>query len=262
MPSRSPFPGMDPYLERYWGDVYNTLITLAKFQLQGELPDTLRARAQERVVIEDPDPLTPSRRFIEPDVMVVEYGDVASKAETEEGGVALAEPLVIHVPPFETTHHYLEIIDVASGGRVVTVIEFLSPTNKRAGDGQDKYQQKRDECFRGRVNFVEIDLTREGTRDLSAKPWHVPPSHKTTYQGCVYRAARPDDRELYAMPLWKPLPTIKVPLRSADPDVLLPLQPLIDDVYERGRYDTDYRQPCRPPLEAADAAELDRRLAG
>jgi hypothetical protein len=64
------------------------------------------------------------------------------------------------------------------------------------------------------------------------------------------------------MPLWKPLPTIKVPLRPADQDVLLPLQPLIDDVYERGRYDIDYRQPCRPPLDAADAAELERQLAG
>jgi hypothetical protein len=252
---------MDPYLERYWGDVHATLIVYAKDALQGLLTGGLRARAQERVVIEDPDPVAPSQRFIKPDVMVVEYGEAAFQTEAVDGGVAVAEPLVIHVPPFETTHRYLEIIDVASGDRVVTIIEFLSPTNKRPGDGRDKYQQERDECIRGRVNFVEIDLTREGPRELSAKPWQVPVSHQTEYQGCVFRAARPDDRELYAMPLWKPLPTIKVPLRSADPDVLLPLQPLIDDVYERGRYDIDYRQPCRPPLDAADAAELERRLA-
>jgi hypothetical protein len=215
---------MDPYLERFWGDVHTTLITLAKFRLQGELPHTLRARAQERVVVEDPDPLTPSRRFIEP------------------------------------THRYLEIIDVATGGRVVTVIEFLSPTNKRAGDGRDKYRQKRLECVHGRVNFVEIDLTREGPRALLAEPHQVPPSHQTTYLGCVFRAARPDDRALYGMPLWKPLPPIKVPLRPVDDDVLLPLQPLIDEVYERGQYEIDYTQPCRPPLEPADVAELERRL--
>ena len=262
MASRSPFPGMDPYIERYWGDVHTTLIIYAKDALQERLGGELRARAQEQVVIEDPDPAAPSRRFIKPDVMVIEYGDATSQTEAEDGGIAVAEPLVIHVPPFESTHRYLEIIDVASGDRVVTIIEFLSPTNKRPGDGRDKYRQKREECLHGRVNLVEIDLTREGTRELLAKPWQIPPSHQTIYQGCVYREARPDDRELYAMPLWKPLPVIKVPLRPADQDVLLPLQPLIDEVYERGRYDIDYGQPCRPPLEAADVCELERRLAG
>jgi hypothetical protein len=200
---------MDPYIERYWGDAHATLTVLVKIRLQDELPDTLRARIHEMPFVDDP---MPGR-----------------------------------IPPFETTHRNVVIIDVASSDRAVTVIEFLSPTNKRAGDGRDKYRQKREECFRGRVNFVEIDLTREGSRELSAKPWQVPPSHQTTYQGCVFRAARPDDRELYAMPLWKPLPTIKIPLRSADPDVLLIFI---------------ICQPCRPLLDAADAAELERRLAG
>lgn len=262
MPGRSPFPGMDPYLERFWGDVHSALIIYARDALQVLLGRDLRARAQERVIVEDPDPLDPSRRFIEPDVMVVESGGTRVAGEGEAGGTAVAEPLIIHVPQFETIHRHIEIIDVSSGNRVVTVIEFLSPTNKRPGDGRAKYLQKRDECLQGGVNFVEIDLTREGTRDLIARPWQVPPSHQTIYQGCVFRASRPDDRELYAMPLWNPLPTIKVPLRATDDDVLLRLQSLIDDVYERGRYEFDYTQPCRPALDGADAARLARRLAG
>lgn len=261
MPNRSPFPGMDPYLERYWGDVHSTLITLTKFQLQPELPEQLRAWAQEQVIVESED-FEPARRFITPDVAVVEHGHAPVQSATElGGGTAVAEPLILHVPETETTHRFIEIIDVSSGGRVVTVIEFLSPTNKRAGDGRDKYQQKRRECVEGGVNFVEIDLTRSERRELLAPDWKIPPSHQTTYQACVHRAIRREHLELYAMPLWSPLPEIKIPLRPGDEDVKLALQPLIDEIYERGQYDVDYSQPCRPPLDETDAAELVQRLA-
>ena len=49
---KSPFPGMDPYLERHWGDVHQALVTYIRDQLQPSLPDDLRARMQERVYIE------------------------------------------------------------------------------------------------------------------------------------------------------------------------------------------------------------------
>ena len=42
----SPFPGMDPYLERFWRDVHAGLIIYARDQLQDELPGDLRARAE------------------------------------------------------------------------------------------------------------------------------------------------------------------------------------------------------------------------
>src|SRR5437588_710249 len=48
-PVASPFPGMDPYLERYWGGIPHTLITYARDHLQEALPDDLRARVEERV---------------------------------------------------------------------------------------------------------------------------------------------------------------------------------------------------------------------
>ena len=38
----SPFPGMDPYLERHWGDVHQALVTYIRDQLQPSLPDDLR----------------------------------------------------------------------------------------------------------------------------------------------------------------------------------------------------------------------------
>ena len=35
---------------------------------------------------------------------------------------------------------FIEILDITAARRVVTVIEFVSPTNKLPGDGRDKYQ--------------------------------------------------------------------------------------------------------------------------
>jgi hypothetical protein len=51
---KSPFPGMDPYLEQHWGDVHHNLITFAQGMLNEHLPRDLRARVQERVLVELP----------------------------------------------------------------------------------------------------------------------------------------------------------------------------------------------------------------
>jgi hypothetical protein len=65
----SPFPGMDPYLERFWGDVHQALITYIRDWVQGRLPGDLRARMQERVYVELPG----ARRAVYyPDIRVVE----------------------------------------------------------------------------------------------------------------------------------------------------------------------------------------------
>jgi hypothetical protein len=50
---KSPFPGMDPYLESRWSNVHHTLLTFIKMELQPLLPPGLRARTQERILLED-----------------------------------------------------------------------------------------------------------------------------------------------------------------------------------------------------------------
>ena len=53
---KSPFPGMDPYLEMHWGHVHQSLVTYALEALQPNLPTGLVARLEERVFIErEPD---------------------------------------------------------------------------------------------------------------------------------------------------------------------------------------------------------------
>ena len=52
---KSPFPGMDPYLEWHWGDVHTSLTTYARDQLASQLPSDLRVRVEEYVGVDEED---------------------------------------------------------------------------------------------------------------------------------------------------------------------------------------------------------------
>ena len=162
--------------------------------------------------------------------------------------------MLISVPHEKPTETFLEVIDIASGKHVVTVLEFLSLSNKLRGPSRKQYRRKQKELRKGGVSLVEIDLLRKG-RPVQALPEsYIPRDSRTPYRACVYRAWRGDKFEYYPIPLRAPLPAIAVPLRKKDADVRLALQPLIEQCYRQGRYnDIDYGVPPEPPLEGDDA---------
>src|SRR5436309_888795 len=125
---KSPFPGMDPYLEARWADVHQSLITYARDALQPDLPGDLRARIEERVYVETE---AEQIRRIVPDLHVAQYhpARAAESQPDETGGVAVAEPMIFLLEDEEITEGYIEIRE-SRGGKVITVIEFLSPANK------------------------------------------------------------------------------------------------------------------------------------
>ena len=127
---KSPFPGMDPYLEQRWGDLHASLITYIRDALQPLLGPDLRARMEERVYVES---IASESRQFAPDVSVLELpnktrGGGAATALVE--GIDVAEPLLVQVH-LEVTERFLQIIDVRTGGRVITTIEVLSPASTR-----------------------------------------------------------------------------------------------------------------------------------
>jgi hypothetical protein len=247
----SPFPGMDPYLEKYWLDVHHSLITYTRDQLRSRLPSDLRVRISERVFVESEEG---KGRRIYPDVHVVEFPSPCRQPRIE-GGVAVAEPLVVRIENEPIRQGFLQIVESGSGGRVITLIEFLSPSNKLPGEGQRPYLQKREESMAAGANVVEIDLTRSGERILFVPPVRLPSPYRTTYQVCIWRASRPDTGEVYRAPLEEPLPNIRIPLRPEDADIPLEIQPLVDRAYENGAYeDLQYRTEPSPPLPEPEAA--------
>lgn len=250
---RSPFPGMDPYLEQYWGDVHHRLITYTCDALQSHLPGDLLARMDERVFVE---PSVGQGRNIIPDVRVVERGRPGERGIVASNGVAVAEPFVIHFDPSEPIRQgYIEIIDIKSGRRVVTVIEVLSPSNKLPGPGMDLYLKNQEELKEGGVSLVEIDLLRTGAHVIAAPLDRLPEGQRSAYAACARRGWKPFEIEYYRIPLRERLPAIRVPLRRTDSDVALDLQALIDECYESGRYgdDIDYREDPEPALAGDDA---------
>lgn len=248
---KSPFPGMDPFLERHWLDVHHSLCQYARDMLNEQIGrGSLRARLGERLIVEQD---WHAVRPIEPGVIVVEHG-IRDRPVSPMRGVALAEPIVVRAAGEPQRQPFIHIIDPTSGGRLVTAVEFLSPTNKHPGDGRNQYRRKQQEVLDAGAHLVEIDLTRAGRREFLYPEANLPPECRSTYLACVMRNP-PRRFEFYPMPLRQRLPAIRVPLRDQDPDVVLNIQALIDEVVSKGFYDNlEYDEPCVPPLDESDAA--------
>ena len=229
-PMKSPFPGMDPYLERNWGDVHSSIIIFAKQALQPQLGGDLVARNEERVYIDDDEALCRQHRV--PDVRVVEFG-ITDIPVQPAGGVAIAEPVVIEVACDEITESFVQILDTRNGNRVVTVIEFVSPSNKLYKAARESYKGKQGECLAGRASLVEVDLTLAGKRELLVQDLDIPDSSAANIWSASIATVRKDGRrEGYGLKLRERLPGIRIPLRAGDPDIVLDLQALVDQAYE------------------------------
>ncbi|MCY2992327.1 MAG: DUF4058 family protein [Planctomycetota bacterium] len=255
---KSPFPGMDPYLENHWGDVHTRLMVYASNQINAQLPDDLQVRVEESLAVEVDEQ---GRRTVYPDVQVVEESGVPS-TETSLAAVAIvAKPYVLMLEDEPRTERHIEIVDTRDGGRVVTAIEVLSPANKVGQAGRLKYQRKQRQYLDAGISLVEIDLLREGDFVLAVPQERIPPEYRPPYLICIRRAVPSGRIELYRAPLREPLPNIPIPLRPTDRDVVLQVQSLIDDCYRDGRYRRiDYRTDPVPRLSEADACWADALL--
>lgn len=257
---KSPFPGMDPYLELHWRDVHQRLITYTSDRLQSKLPDDLIARMEEQVYVEPHDGQAEGR-IIYPDVRVTEHRG----RDPGNGGVAVieevvAEPLVVYVPE-PATEPYIEIREAGARQRLITVIEILSPSNKSTPRGRKKYREKQDELEGAGVGLVEIDLLRRGLWMMAVPRKRIPAGRRAEYGACVRRGWDPWRLEYYAFALRQRLPSIPVPLRKRDQPVPLNLQALVDQCYANGRYDSiDYKADLEPAFDQSDANWIDDLL--
>ncbi|WP_026073086.1 DUF4058 family protein [Nodosilinea nodulosa] len=247
----NPFPGMNPYLEQpgLWPQVHNRLIVAIADDLTPQVAPKYRVSIEERVyTTTEPLPL-------------VGIADVAVAQRQIDPNVAqttaqLIEPRRVQVPlPVEVTERFLEVRLVQTNA-VVCLIEVLSPSNKRPGDGRTAYETKRQKILGSATNLVEIDLLRSGSPmplgDLERKPYSI----------LVSRSAERPNAELYEFDLPEPSPSFPVPLQPDDPEPIVNLQRLINDLYSRARLDLaiGYAQPVKPELSEPDAAWVEAVL--
>jgi hypothetical protein len=241
---------MDPYLEhpRLWPDVHNRLIAELGRSLGPLVRPRYVIRLEERTYL-DEDALVFLGR---PDVAVERADHVKEGHDQSTPGVtAVTMPMPEHV--HET---WLEVRG-ATDDRVITVLELLSPSNKRPGAGRAVYLEKRRQVLAGRTSLVEIDLLRAG----DAMPVHGNVT-RSDYRILVSRGDRRPRAELREFSVREPIPRFRLPLRAGDDEPEVDLRGTLDGIYDTASYDLsiDYRGPATPPLDERDAAWADGLL--
>ncbi len=150
---------------------------------------------------------------------------------------------------------YLEVREVATK-ELITVIEVLSPTNKRS-EGRSLYETKRIKILTSMTNLVEIDLLRSG------RPMMVQGAPESQYRILVSRSSDRPNADLFVFDLQEAIPDFPVPLRGETPEPIVSLQTVLNETYQRGRLDLliDYTIDPIPGLKAHDRQWMQEILA-
>src|SRR5438445_6731457 len=139
---RSPFPGMDPYIEAFglWEDFHHNLITEIQGAISAVLPERYVVRAGERSYVVLSARNGEEEFLTRPDVGVAELAGArehllptraAAVLEAPEG-----QPAPITMRALVETEYregFLEIRELRPERKLITCIEALSPSNKRPG---------------------------------------------------------------------------------------------------------------------------------
>lgn len=155
----SPFPGMNPYLERVavWDSFHPHFITTAFAQLAAQVRPKYVVDIETRLYIHEPPADRRYRTTTDLGVTGPGSGTSGATATIAPLYLTLADAVEIESVGFLT-------IRERAGDEVVTALELLSRSNKYAGEDRVQYLGNRAELLRSRTHPVEIDLLRGGPR--------------------------------------------------------------------------------------------------
>jgi hypothetical protein len=239
---------MDPYLEGIrWPGFHHDLATEIKRQLVPKLRPKYYADTATYFLLDSEDDVAIGENLY-PDVDVFDRGGGGFPGTQLGTGTATAPVRLQLALPHPMPHSRVEIRDLANR-KLVTGIEFLSPTNKK-GAGRKQYLRKRKRLLKSSAHLIEIDLLRRGRRlPLRGDVPHA------VYFILLSRAEERPDVEVWPLALLDTLPTIPVPLLHGDADVTLDLQQAVTSVYDLSAYDDliRYQDPPDVPFTPSEA---------
>lgn len=259
----TPFPGMDPFLERagIWEEFHTRLIVAIADELGPLVRPHYRVSVEQRTyltvaempeLVGKPDVLLSAPPGSRPEAL-----PAASYPAATTGVLAVTAELPM---PDEVIERYLEVRDVATSD-VITVIELLSLSNKLAGEGRRQYERKRLGVLASQTHLVEIDLLRGG----APLPMRLASGSATgDYRIVASRAWECPRAEVYLFGIRDPIPDVPVPLRPGEAEPRLGLNGLAHAVYERAGFDlvVAYDMALRPAVGAEDGAWVERLITG
>ncbi|MBY0232964.1 MAG: DUF4058 family protein [Gemmataceae bacterium] len=219
----SPFPGMDPYLEDdgLWPAFQGQFVLSLYQHLLPILVDRYRARVVQR-------------------------------------GYVVEQVLFTSIQREPRQEDHIEIRQ-RSDGRLVTLIDIASPTNKTTRQGRDAYHVTRRESKSAGAGLVEIDLVLAGQPLLEYSRDGLP---EWDYAVTVSRSTQPERFEIYTSTLQKRLPRFRLPLAADDRDTVLDLHTVFSRAYDQGGFGSriDYTRDPSAALPAEDKAWLQDML--
>ncbi len=239
----TPFPGMDPYLERpgLWEEVHTGLIVGIPGFLNPLLRPRYRVAIKQRVYL----------ALLPPDVRAVLSPRQAPNTRLVTTSVGVM-PRAAELPaPEEVIERYLQICDVETGD-VVTIVEILSSTHKSSHEGRKRYGRRRFQVLGSMAHLVEIDLLRAG----EPFPFHVSGGDvQSDYRIIVSRTHHRPYADTYLFNVRDPIPDIPIPLQRGETEPILCLNQVLHQLYDQAGYDlrVDYQGPPNPPLTGKDA---------
>ena len=218
----SPLPGMDPYLEdaALWSAFHHLFVTCIYQILAPGLTDRYRACLLRR-----------SYNVGEPPEASVE----------------------------EIRHEDFVEVRQCDDGRLVTLIDVVSPANKTTAPGRAAYLATRGEAHAAGASLVEIDVVLQGTPTLEYSRDGLP---AWDYAVTVTRSTKADRYEIYTATLQKRLPRFRVPLAVDDRDTVLDTHTAFTRCYDQGGFAAkiDYKREPHVPLDEEDRRWLDSVL--
>ena len=254
-----PFPGMNPWLENsnLWKDVHNTLINAIREYLAPQLgPRYFVGVETHTYVTRRPDatlPTTIGTRF--PDVAIMDRGGAPVAVAQPP---TATEPQLVQIPLDDDIEETFLEIRLVPNGEVVTVVELLSHTNKRAGMNRDHYLHKRDRFLYSNVNFVEIDLLRA----YSSMPY-IEEEKDDDYRIFIHRREQIGLAFLYTFGVRDEIARFHLPLQPDDEEPIVDLGELLHTVYDRAQYHLiiDYSEAPSPTLSKEDREWAEQLIA-
>jgi hypothetical protein len=212
----SPFPGMDPYLEtpKLWPAFQHQLLACLYQILLPGLVDRYRARVGTRTYVSE-------------------------------------MPLFTSIIREQFSEEFIEIRN-RTDGKLVTLLEVVSPANKTTAAGRQAYLDARLQAVAQKAGIVEIDLVMQGKPTLNYSRDGLP---EYDYAVTVTRSNAPDRYEIYTATLQKRLPKFKLPLAADDRDALLDLQAAFARAYDLGTFSTQINYKGPPPPDVPFSTE-------
>ena len=245
---KSPFPGMDPFIENQkWSDFHGALIHALRQYLLDNLPPELEVESESTFSASDL--ILGARSNLSPDVSVAEAPqDDVLREPIAPYGNATSPTTVVKLTPEEVGRQRTVVIKRREGKELVAAIEVLSPANKRQPNLK-VYREKRTTYLRGGVHLLELDLLRAGTPPFILVDWPTDPYRIQLVNAFTAECV------LWSVPLLQSLPTVFLPLLNGMEPIYINIQEMFEQVYAASRYRRSLvydAERLRPVLSASE----------